>query len=44
MKRALMPILWLLAALALLAAGVVFYETKWGDGGPFSDGHEGHGH
>jgi len=43
--KALRPILWILAAVLLLAAAAYWYEKKWGAEGPFEDNHHhGHGH
>ncbi len=40
MKKALGPILWMLLAIALLAAAAYWYEQKWGLEGPFpAEGH-----
>jgi hypothetical protein len=44
-KKALLPLLWIVAAIVVLAAGAYFYEQKWGSEGPFPDHHHGsHGH
>jgi Mg2+ and Co2+ transporter CorA len=40
MKKALLPVMLILAAVCLLAALAYFYEKKWGLEGPFpSTGH-----
>ena len=44
-KKALLPILLIVAAIIVLAAGAYFYEQKWGSEGPFPDHHhDGDGH
>jgi len=48
MKKALRPILLILAIIIVLVAGAYFYEQKWGLEGPFPDHHhhsgDGHNH
>ncbi len=44
-KKALLPLLLIAAVLLALVAAAYFYETKWGQEGPFPDSdHHGHHH
>jgi RsiW-degrading membrane proteinase PrsW (M82 family) len=39
-KKALMPLFWLLLAIVVLAAAVIWYQKKFGEAGPFPEAHE----